>query len=64
MMLALATPYLPLAGLFGFVPLPGALLATIAVIVVVYVAATELQKKWVLSRHADECRPRERVRTS
>ena len=43
--LALAIPYLPFAGVFGFVPLPGGLLATIGLITVLYVAATELQKR-------------------
>jgi hypothetical protein len=32
-------------GVFGFVPLPGGLLATIGLITVLYVAATELQKR-------------------
>jgi len=44
--LAFAIPYLPFAGVFGFVPLPGALLATVSLITVLYVAATELQKRW------------------
>jgi Mg2+-importing ATPase len=44
--LAFAVPYLPGAEVFGFVPLPGALVATVATITVVYVAATELQKRW------------------
>jgi Mg2+-importing ATPase len=44
--IAFALPYLPFAGVFGFVPLPGVLVATIGVIAVLYVAATELQKKW------------------
>jgi P-type Mg2+ transporter len=43
---ALAIPYLPFADVFGFVPLPGGLLAAIAFITVLYVAATELQKRW------------------
>jgi Mg2+-importing ATPase len=43
---ALAIPYLPLADVFGFVPLPGPLLATIVLITAAYVAATELQKRW------------------
>jgi Mg2+-importing ATPase len=43
---AFAIPYLPYADLFGFVRLPARLLGTIAVITVLYVAATELQKKW------------------
>lgn len=44
--LALAIPYLPFADAFGFVPLPGGLLAAIAFITVLCVAATELQKQW------------------
>jgi Mg2+-importing ATPase len=47
---ALAVPYLPLAGVFGFVPLPPALMATIVVITVVYVLATELAKRWFYRR--------------
>jgi Mg2+-importing ATPase len=43
--LALATPYLPLVGVVGFVPLPPRLLATLVVITALYVAATELQKR-------------------
>jgi Mg2+-importing ATPase len=42
---AFAVPYLPFADVFGFVPLPGLLLATIALITVLYVAATELTKR-------------------
>jgi len=45
--LTLAIPYLPRAGVFGFVPLPGRLLATIGVITVLYVVATEVQKRWI-----------------
>jgi Mg2+-importing ATPase len=40
-----AIPYLPFAGVFGFVPLPGTLVAAIAGITVLYVAATELNKR-------------------
>lgn len=49
---ALAIPYVPFLGVFGFVPLPGALLATIVSITVLYVAATELQKQWFYRRVA------------
>jgi Mg2+-importing ATPase len=42
----LAIPYLPLASVFGFVPLPRSLTLTIVLIMLLYVAATELQKKW------------------
>ena len=47
---ALAIPYLPFAGVLGFVPLPPALVATVVGITVLYVAATELQKKWFYRR--------------
>ena len=44
---ALATPYLgPLSAAFGFVPLSAAEIATAIVIVIGYVAATELAKMW------------------
>ena len=48
---ALAIPYLPLVGVFGFVPLPGRLLAMVLAITAAYVAATEVQKRWFY-RHA------------
>src|SRR4029078_11369180 len=41
-----AVPYLPFAGVFGFVPLPGALLAAVAAITALFGAATELAKRW------------------
>jgi Mg2+-importing ATPase len=44
--IAFAIPYAPFADVFGLVPLPGMFVATIALITVLYVAATELQKKW------------------
>ena len=44
--LTFAIPYLPFAGVFGFVPLPPALLALVSTITVLYVVATELQKHW------------------
>ena len=40
-----AIPFLPFAGVFGFVPLPGTLVAAISGITVLYVAATELTKR-------------------
>ncbi|MGE0816979.1 MAG: HAD-IC family P-type ATPase, partial [Vicinamibacterales bacterium] len=52
MVLTFAIPYLPFAGVFGFVPLPGALLGTIAVITLAYVTATEVQKRWFYRRPA------------
>jgi Mg2+-importing ATPase len=48
--IAFAIPYLPPAGVFGFVPLPGVLVATIAGITLFYVAATEVQKRWFYRR--------------
>jgi Mg2+-importing ATPase len=42
----LVIPYLPLAGVFAFVQLPPSLLLTIVLIMLLYVAATELQKRW------------------
>jgi Mg2+-importing ATPase len=44
MALTFAIPYLPFAGVFGFVPLPALLLATVAAITVLYVGATEAIK--------------------
>jgi Mg2+-importing ATPase len=44
--IAFAIPYAPFAAVFGFVPMPGALVATIAGIAMLYVVATEVQKKW------------------
>jgi Mg2+-importing ATPase len=43
--LTLAMPYLPLIGVFGFVPLPGVLLVTVAAITTLYVVATEITKR-------------------
>jgi Mg2+-importing ATPase len=45
--LAVALPFIPLSSGFGFIPLPGALLAGIAAIVVFYVIASELLKRWI-----------------
>jgi Mg2+-importing ATPase len=42
----LLIPYLPQAGVFAFVALPPSLLFTIVIIMLLYVAATELQKRW------------------
>jgi Mg2+-importing ATPase len=42
---AFVTPFLPLADLFGFVPLPGGLIVAITGITVAYVGATELTKQ-------------------
>jgi P-type Mg2+ transporter len=45
-----AIPYLPFIGMFGFVPLPGALLVTVLAITALYVLATEFTKS-VFYRH-------------
>jgi Mg2+-importing ATPase len=42
---AFAIPFLPIAEVFGFVPLPGTLVAAIAGITVLYVVSTELTKR-------------------
>jgi Mg2+-importing ATPase len=47
---ALAIPYAPFARVFGFVPLPAVLVVTVAAITVLYVVATEFQKKWFYRR--------------
>lgn len=44
--LTAATPYLPGASVFGFVPVPGRLLAAVGLITALYVAAAELLKAW------------------
>jgi Mg2+-importing ATPase len=41
-----AIPYLPIAGMLGFVPLPGSLLAALLAITAAYVAAAELLKRY------------------
>jgi Mg2+-importing ATPase len=48
---AVATPYLPGASVFGFVSLPAALVVVILVITVMYVTATEWLKLWFYRRH-------------
>ena len=47
---ALAIPYLPWTGIFGFVPLSTSLIAVILMIATAYAAATELQKRWFYRR--------------
>jgi P-type Mg2+ transporter len=49
---AFAMPYLPFAAIFGFVPLSGLLVGTIAIVTVLYVIATELQKAWFYRHYA------------
>jgi Mg2+-importing ATPase len=47
---AFAIPYLPLARVFGFVRLPGPVMVAIFIVTVLYVGATELQKRWFYRR--------------
>ena len=42
--LTFAIPYLPDAALLGFVPLPAAVMLTLAAVAVLYVASTEILK--------------------
>ncbi|HKU38265.1 MAG TPA: magnesium-translocating P-type ATPase [Polyangiales bacterium] len=51
--LAFALPYLPGAGVFGFVPLPALLTAALLAITLLYVFAAELQKRWFYAREHD-----------
>ena len=44
MTLTFAVPYLPFIGVFGFVPLPAAVLVTVSVITALYVVAAEITK--------------------
>jgi Mg2+-importing ATPase len=43
--LTFVIPYLPFSDVFGFVPLPGMILATVSAITALYVVATELTKR-------------------
>jgi Mg2+-importing ATPase len=45
-LLALAIPFLPMVAVLGFVPVPGALLATLCAITAMYVVAVEAAKRW------------------
>jgi Mg2+-importing ATPase len=47
---AVAIPYLPGAGLFGFVPLPATAMAGIGIITALYLATSEMAKRWFFSR--------------
>lgn len=44
-------PFLPVARLIGFVPLPVAVLLALSIITVLYVGATESLKKWFYRNH-------------
>ena len=56
--LAVALPYLPAAGLLGFVPLPAPLVAGLALVTMSYVLATEVLKHWFYRARSD---PRSRT---
>jgi P-type Mg2+ transporter len=60
---ATTIPFFPYASRIGFVPLSGALLTSLAVITVGYVAATELVKR-LFYRPAHEQRSQRRENTS
>jgi Mg2+-importing ATPase len=47
---ALTLPYLPFAMVFGLVPLPPSLVATVVVITLLYAGATEVLKLWFFRR--------------
>lgn len=55
-LVALAMPYLPFAGLFGFVPLPYWVLASLLAITLAYVAACEIAKYLLFRRGRRERR--------
>ena len=48
--LTIALPYIPFAGIFGFVPLPAGLLGALLAITVLYVVASEITKSWFYRR--------------
>jgi Mg2+-importing ATPase len=50
LLVVLALPYSPLAGLLGFTPLPAWLLLLLGGIVALYVAAAEAMKRWFYAR--------------
>ena len=52
LVLAIAVPYLPFAGWFGFVPLPPFVLAGLLLITVLYLLASEATKRWFFNREA------------
>ena len=48
--LTLALPYLPFAGVFGFVPLPAPLMLAMIALTLAYVVAAEIAKKYFYGR--------------
>ena len=53
-LITLALPYLPIAGLLGFKPLPPLYLVIIGVIVVMYLVSAELTKRWFYRTYASQ----------
>jgi P-type Mg2+ transporter len=51
--ITLILPYLPFSALFGFVPLPAALMFAMLGLTLAYVAAAEMAKKWFYTRFAN-----------
>ncbi|WP_378941987.1 magnesium-translocating P-type ATPase [Mesorhizobium sp. ANAO-SY3R2] len=49
-MLAIAIPYLPQAGLFGFIPLPISVMAGVVAITFLYIVVSETTKRWFFDR--------------
>ncbi len=58
---AVAIPYLPGAGWFGFVPLPLPIMAGLAAITIAYLAASEAIKRWFFARERRHARSKRGV---
>jgi len=58
--LAIAIPYLPGAGWFGFVPLPAPIMAGLIAITLAYLAASEATKRWFFARERRHAKHRQR----
>ena len=56
--LAIAIPYLPGAGWFGFAPLPAPVMAGLIMITLAYLAASEATKHWFFARERRHARRR------
>jgi Mg2+-importing ATPase len=51
-LLAVAIPFTPIAGMLGFVPLPGAFLAVLSLVVLAYLALVQIVKQMLARREA------------
>jgi Mg2+-importing ATPase len=58
---AVAIPYLPGAGWFGFVPLPWWVMAGLTAITLAYLAASEATKRWFYSREGRHAKRRRNI---